>query len=409
MPVAHSIMFGDDERVLHASVGRILRIQHHATGQSSRALVNLFFSPASHLSFPLALPAVPPINRTYILFPKEVFWSNYVKWVCQEQVLSEAFVFLENEVSNGPAGFCPGMENAFLVRAKLHIGPAGNSEWTRLISPSQFQSFPFEDCYSKQAWEIVLKLARLIFYELSRSSIIQRTQRSDYLDCPSGDWEYLRYRLQPKVEVVEKFGVSTVTYSRKNGTKEVIKSRLSKYLIRLDTFVLFSKLQRVLGNCIMSGLCLPAPAAPKLRARDNTSFAACRASTQDSFNMFYQLPAFSLNRRTHRPIHRGIDLSFDSLKRKLRVCIRFRRAYPGDPSITEYLDLAPPPAEPDGCDDSYESNTSASKSERADEDEVAITSGLIIGFGQVVLKVQRVVAGGTHTICLLSNCAMTTT
>jgi hypothetical protein len=62
------------------------------------------------------------------------------------------------------------------------------------------------------------------------------------------------------------------------------------------------------------------------------------------------------------------------------------------------LDLAPPPAEPDGCDDSYGSNTSASKSERADEDEVAITSGLIIGFGQVVLCL---VAGGTHVICLV--------
>jgi hypothetical protein len=156
------------------------------------------------------LPAVPPINRTYILFPKEVFWSNYVKWVCQEQVLSEAFVFLENEILNGPAVFCPGMENAFLVRAKLHISPGGNDGWTRLILPSQFQSFPFEDCYSKQAWEVVLKLARLL-----RSSIIQRTQRSDNLDCPSGDWEYLWYRLQPEVQVVEKFGVSTVMYSRK--------------------------------------------------------------------------------------------------------------------------------------------------------------------------------------------------
>jgi hypothetical protein len=101
------------------------------------------------------------------------------------------------------------------------------------------------------------------------------------------------------------------------------------------------------------------------------------------------------------PTHRGVDLSFDSLKQKLRVCIHFRRAYPGDPSITEYLDLAPPPAEPDNGDDSDRSNTSASKSETADEDKVSITSGLIIGFGQVVLKVQHLVAGGTHIICFV--------
>jgi hypothetical protein len=180
--------------IFHSLVRQIFRIEHHATGQTSHALINLFFFPARHPFFPLALPAVPPINRTYTLFPKEeVFWSNYVKWIHQEQVLLEAFVFLENEVLNGPAGFCPGMENAFLVRAKLHISPRGNNGWTSrlLICPSQFQSFPFEDCYSKWAWEIVLRLARLIFYELLPSSIIQRTQRSNCLDCPSGDWEYL--------------------------------------------------------------------------------------------------------------------------------------------------------------------------------------------------------------------------
>jgi hypothetical protein len=87
--------------------------------------------------------------------------------------------------------------------------------------------------------------------------------------------------------------------------------------------------------------------------------------------------------------------------------MHFRHAYQGDPSIIECLDLAPP-AEPDN-DDCDRSDTTESQSETADKEEVSLTAGLIIGFGQVVLKVQRVVAGGTHTICLLSNCAMTTT
>jgi hypothetical protein len=34
----------------------------------------------------------------------------------------------------------------------------------------------------------------------------------------------------------------------------------------------------------------------------------------------------------------------------------------------------------------------------ADKEEVSLTAGLIIGFGQVVLKVRHVVAGGTHVI-----------
>jgi hypothetical protein len=402
-PVAHKMKFhGGNERLLHSSVCRLLRIEHSRTAPP-RALVNLFFFPVGLPYFPVALPAVPPRNRTYILYPNEVFWSNFLMWIPQEQVNSEAFVFLEEEIVNGAAGFCPGMENAFLVRAQWHQEQAGEAgTWTRLVEPSQFQSFPSKDCYSKRAWEFVLKLARLIFYELSRSSIIQRTQRSDYLDCHSGDWEYLRYRLQPEVEVVDKFGVSTVTYSRKNGTKEVIKTRLSKYLIRVDTVSLFEKLQSVLGDSIMTGLRLPAPAAPKMRARENTSFASCRASTEDSFNMFYGLPEVSLDRRTHRPIHRGVDLLFDSLKRKLRVCIRFRRAYPGDPSITQYLDLLdPPPAVPPGDPDGgSESETAAD-----DEPQLYITEGLIIGAGQAVLKVRRITAGGTHVICFVVESA----
>jgi hypothetical protein len=397
-PVSHKIKYGnDDERLLHASVGRILRIEH-SPQQSSRALVNLFFFPTGLRFFPLALPADPPRNRTYILFPKEVFWSNYVKWIPQDQVKSEAFVFLEDDVLNGAAGFCPGMENAFLLRARWHRGDATEG-WSRLLRTSQFQSFPSEGCYSKRGWEIVLKLARLIFYELSRSSLIQRTQRSDYLDCTLGDWEYLRYRLQPEVEVVEKFGVSTVTYSRRNGTKEVIKSRLSKFLIRIDTSLLFAKLRCVLGNSIMCGLRLPAPPAPKMGSREETKFASCRASTQDSFNLFYELPELSMDGKTHRPVHRGIDFSYDSLKRKLRVSIRFRRAYPGDPSIATYLDLEPPPApSEESDDDAFDGSDHLSET---DDDEFSITEGLVIGLGNVVLKVRRIVARGTHVICFV--------
>jgi hypothetical protein len=95
-------------------------------------------------------------------------------------------VFLENEVVNGPAGFCPRMENTFLVHANLYLLSPGNDGWTRYIRPSQFQSFPSEDCYSKRAWEIVLKLACLPFHKLLHSSTIQCTQKSNCLACYSG-------------------------------------------------------------------------------------------------------------------------------------------------------------------------------------------------------------------------------
>jgi hypothetical protein len=388
--VAITTLISETQVVLHSPVGRILRIEHSATNQPPRALVNLFVFPVDLPFFPLGDP-VPPPNRAYLEYPTEVAWSNYVQWLPQDQLVKEAFVFLEEDIKNGSAGFCIGMENAFLVRCFWNHRSDGNV-WTRLFRPAQFQTFPSDDCYSKRAWERLLKLARLIYNELSRSSITQRTSRSDFLDFNSGDWEYLRYRLEADagVEVVSKRGVTSVPYSRMNGTiKEVIKCRLTKYMIRLDTMPLFESLQRVLGNSIMVGLRMPTPAAPVMRAQEKTAFSTRRGSTNNSFNLFFELPLVSLDGTTHRPIHRGIDFSYDSVKQKLRVSVRFRRAYPGDPSIMDHLDLDPPPED-----------SSVDSSETDNEDEpFSIEPGLTIGSSQVVLRVIRVTAGGSHAIC----------
>jgi hypothetical protein len=378
---------------LHSPVGRILRIEH-VPGHPSRALVNLFFFPPEMPSFPPGKPD-PPRNRMYIEFPTEVFWSNYVQWIPQIELIMEAFVFLESDVVNGSAGFCVGMENGFFIRYQWTRFNQQDT-WIRLISHSQFQSFPFDDCCSKRAWEIVLKLARLIFHELSRSSITQHSRRSDYLDFHPGEWQYLRSRLGPEVEVVSKSGVSTVLCSRKNGTKEVIKCRLTKYSIRLDTTHLFSRLQNVLGKSILCGLRLPPPPAPKMRARDTSSFAVRWASNNDSFNLFFPLPATSLDLVTHRPIHRGIDFAYDSTKSKLRVAIRFRRAYPGDPSLRDHLDFELPPQDKP---EESSSSDSESNSDSSANDVVEILEGQTIGSRTVVLEVRRITAGATHAIC----------
>jgi hypothetical protein len=89
---------------------------------------------------------------------------------------------------------------------------------------------------------------------------MQRTSRSDYLDFNTSNWEYLKYRLlevDKEVEVVSKIGVTTLPYSRMNGTiKEVIKSQFTKHMICLDTMSLLASLQQLLGNSI-AGLRLP--------------------------------------------------------------------------------------------------------------------------------------------------------
>jgi hypothetical protein len=116
--------------------------------------------------------------------------------------------------------------------------------------------------------------------------------------------------------------------------------------------------------------------------------------------MFYELPELSMDGRTHRPVHRGIDFSYDSLKRKLRVSICFRHAYPGDPSIETYLDLEPSPAPSEESDDDA-SDGSDHSSDTSDDNGFSLTEGLVIGFGNVVLKVRRIVARGTHIICFV--------
>jgi hypothetical protein len=91
----------------------------HSTFSSSRLDSHSFLSPY--------------YQQFHLVEPNKVLWSNFAQWIPQEQVPSEAFVFLENE-----AVFCPGMEKTFLVFAKLILSP-GNDGWTRLICPSQFQ------------------------------------------------------------------------------------------------------------------------------------------------------------------------------------------------------------------------------------------------------------------------------
>jgi hypothetical protein len=303
----------------------------------------------------------------------------------------EAFVFLEANVINGSAGFCVGIESTFLLCYQWTWGEHQDT-WIWLLCPSQFQSSPFHDSSSKHAWELVLKLACLIFHELSWSSILQQSRRSDYLDFHPEEWQYLPSCLGLKVEVVSKSGVLTVLYSHKNSTKEVIKCHLTKYSICLDTTLLFSRLQCVLGKSITCDLRLPSPAAPKMTTRETSAFAVCWASNNDSFNSFRPLPEAMLDGRTHHPIHHGFLLQFS--KSKLHVAIWFCQAHPRDASLQDDLHFVlPPPDVPD--------KGGSSDSESSVDTNVEIEEGQTIGSHMVVLQVQCITAGATHVICFV--------
>jgi hypothetical protein len=116
------------------------------------------------------------------------------------------------------------MENAFFVRLRWKRDPL---QWSGIHVPglSGFEPFTLGNCYSRRSWEVLLNLTRLISFEMSKSSIAQRSTQNKK-PFTKTMWDYLRYRLEPQVKVIEKTGVSTILHLHKKGTKEVVKCLL---------------------------------------------------------------------------------------------------------------------------------------------------------------------------------------
>jgi hypothetical protein len=387
-PVSFTAKRGPNSEVetLRATVARVLTIQNHSE-TAGDVWLNLLLAAADFPEFPLA-PVAPPNQRTYIQFPPEVIWTNTAVKLDTSMVLSEAFVFRLRHILFTDAGMCYGMANAFYSRL---CWDRDNWEWSGIpsLSVSGFEPFPFTDCYTRRQWENLLRIARLISFEMARSSIGQSTRQSKKVHCTKAMWDYLRYRLEPHVDVKERVGVSTILYLRKNGTKEVIKCRVIKDTIRLDTSSLFRILQSVLGRSISLGLRNPTPGVPKLRGQQSLSHIALRSSKEDSFNLFFPLPDNSLDGLSHRPRHRGVDFHFDSNRRELRVAFRFRRASPFDACVATYMANADDP-------DSDESRADTEDGE--DGPEIVLEVGDHLGNDHYVCSVKRVLNRSTHVV-----------
>jgi hypothetical protein len=226
---------------------------------------------------------------------------------------------------------------------------------------------------------------------MAKSSIMQRSNQNKKVHFTKTMWDYLRYRLESQVEVLAKNGVSTILHVRKNGTKEVIKCRIVKESIRLDTSSLFEHLQRVLGRTIALGLRQRNPAAPKLRARETLTFNSLRPSNEDTFNLFFPLPNQTLDGTTHRPRNPGVDFKYDPIKRELRVAFRFRRAAPHDPVVLALVGDLPATSNDESSDESHDH-------ERLVNDDLVIEEGDHLGNDDFLLTVRRVLSNSTHVV-----------
>jgi hypothetical protein len=323
-------------------------------------------------------------------FPPELIWTNLTVRLDAREVLSEAFVFRHRHILFNDARICVGMENAFFVRLRWQRDPW---QWSGIPLPgiSGFEPFPFRDCYSRRSWEVLLNLTRLISFEMSKSSIAQRSTQNKKLAFTKTMWDYLQYRLEPQVEVIEKTGVSTILHLRKKGTKEVVKCRIQKESIRIDTSSLFDHLQRVLGSTIALGLRRPNPTAPTLKARETFSYDSLRPSNEDSFNLFFPLPPVTLDGTSHRPRHPGVDFWYDTIKRELRVAFRFRRASPFDPVVVAYVGSLPAPDHDTDDEDEDDDTSSVIGS-------ITLEEGDHLGNDDYLLSVRRVLSSSTHVV-----------
>jgi hypothetical protein len=391
---------GEEESpVVHSTVAWIIGVVDNLV------LVNLMVQSSEFPDHP-APPPVPPNNRTYLEFPEELVWTDTIQKIPACQVKCEAFVFHESSILFGDGGMCHGMTNGFFVRMRFqrlvnHWQPIPN------LSICGLYPFPHWDCYSKRAWENVLRLSRLISFELARSSIGQNTWPNKLIHYSHSDWSYLRYRLDtPTANQWQTQGVSTVLFPRKNGTKEIVKRRSEKDTYRFDTSSQFSELQGVLGSAITVGLRFPTPRAPDLPSRQVFAFGIRRASDNDTFNLFFPLPEESVDGTNYRPRHRGIDFKFDGKKALLRVSLRFRIAQPNDVAVRDLFGLAPlEDVEEDNGDEDSEA-TSENDDDEEDEEPplehfVNIRVNDLIGNDDYLLKVRRVLNLRTHVVVVV--------
>jgi hypothetical protein len=256
------------------------------------------------------------------------------------------------------------MENAFFVRIRWTNNPW---QWSGIPAPglTGFEPFPFHDCYSRHSWEVLLNITRLISFEMSKSSIAQRSTQNKKLAFTKTMWDYLRYRLEPQAEVIKKNGISTLLHLRRNGTKEVIKCRTQKESIGLDTSALFDLLQRVLGHTIALGLRSRIPWRQPSEPRKLFLMTLFIRRVRIASTFSSPSPPVTLDGATHRPRHPGADFKFDSNKRELRVAFRFPRASPFDPVVAAHVGVLPAPEVSDDDESSDSDGSDVNDEEEA--------------------------------------------
>jgi hypothetical protein len=203
-------------------------------------------------------------------------------------ILSKAFVFTEKDLNDGTGTYSVGMENAFHTCYKW---VKDDSNFSSIIGQEvTLSSFPFNNCYSRHSWDLLLQVMTLIAPHTSKNIPSVLTM---------SEFQYLKLRMMPDVEVYTKNGVSTNIQPRKCAARESVKQRSEKRFLRVDTHPKFDELQGLLETAIAIGLRAQPPSVPSLRVADNCKTSFVLAGKNDTVNLFFPLPAESFDGTSH--------------------------------------------------------------------------------------------------------------
>ena len=88
------------------------------------------------------------------------------------------------------------------------------------------------------------------------------------------------------------------------------------------------------GRAIVIGLRARPPSVSSLLVADDFKWSFVLAGQNDTVNLFFPLPAESLDGTSHWPHHRGIDFMYDlSPKPEGRLSLCFRQSDLSDPMV----------------------------------------------------------------------------
>jgi hypothetical protein len=293
---------------------------------------------AAHLGSVITDQINHPSGRAYMEYPKEVVLTNFVATLDVEQVKSEIFLLTANDIESSMMGVAVGMSNSYCIRFKWD----GVTNALSSVGDS-IKAFPSgRDTFSKRAWCFVSRCHDAISRALNRGALNQNLTATHVIPCSEEDWEYLKRRMIG-VPLFVRPGFTSFVRTFRNGTREKLKVRASKEIMRIDTDEKLDVLKQVVGPTCFVGFRKRPPLAPKLTSRDDYAFSTGRLHHYDVINIVGDLSSRNDAEPgiyVPYPKSRGVDLKYFDVEGRLRISVRYNSHGATDPEVRQIVSVS---------------------------------------------------------------------